>query len=222
MLVRLDGSHRDLVHRIRDHAEEWLADKDTDQYRSGLDPTSVRQNLDRQIDAGQFYGWQDGGGHIVAVAALTEPDPDFWTPQERAEPQTYIGRLYVAEGAHGKGHGAAMLDAIVDYARERGHRWVRLNCWTTNARLHAYYQAQGFEHVRTSDVPGRMSGALFQRRTRDAKNGEFDAKGARGSRWFYSPARCPFVRAVLAPRQARTASASTPSPSAIRMPPGTA
>jgi hypothetical protein len=40
---------------------------------------------------------------------------------------------------------------------------IRLNCWSTNTRLHAYYIAHGFKHVRTADVPGRMSGALFQR-----------------------------------------------------------
>src|SRR5262245_49133082 len=127
MLVQLDGSHRELIYRIRKHAEQYVAGKDTDQYQTGIDPNVVRANLDRQIDNGQFYGWQTDDGTIVAVAALTEPDPDYWTAEERAEPQTYIGRLYVAERAHGRGYGAAMLDAIEDYAQTRGDRWVRLN-----------------------------------------------------------------------------------------------
>jgi hypothetical protein len=55
------------------------------------------------------------------------------------------------------------LDAIALEARARGDQWVRLNCWTTNTLLHAYYEANGYEHIRTVDVPGRMSGALFQR-----------------------------------------------------------
>lgn len=165
MLVQLAGSHRELIYRIRAHAEQYVASKDTDQYQTGIDPAVVRKNLDRQIDNGEFYGWQTDDGTFVAVAALTEPDPDYWTPDERDEPQTYIGRLYVAEEAHGKGHGAAMLNAIAENARARDDRWVRLNCWTTNTRLHAYYEANGYEHVRTVDVPGRMSGALFQRST---------------------------------------------------------
>jgi GNAT superfamily N-acetyltransferase len=163
MLVQLDGSHRELIYRIREHAEQYVAVKDTDQYQAGIDPLVVRKNLDRQIDSGQFYGWRTDDGRIVAVAALTEPDPDYWTAEEKAEPQTYIGRLYVAEDAHGKGYGSAMLHGIDEHARARGDRWMRLNCWTTNTRLHAYYQAHGFEHVRTTYVPGRMSGALFQR-----------------------------------------------------------
>ena len=55
------------------------------------------------------------------------------------------------------------MDAVADEARKRGDHWVRLRCWSTNARLHAYCEAHGPEHVRTDGACGRMSGALFQR-----------------------------------------------------------
>lgn len=29
--------------------------------------------------------------------------------------------------------------------------------------LHSYYISHGFQHVRTCNIPGRMSGALFQK-----------------------------------------------------------
>ncbi len=35
--------------------------------------------------------------------------------------------------------------------------------WVTNGRLHDYYKALGFDHVRTEVVEGRGSGALFIR-----------------------------------------------------------
>ncbi|MEQ4206293.1 GNAT family N-acetyltransferase [Actinopolymorpha sp. B9G3] len=165
MLVKLDQTHRELVHRIRSHAEGWLADKGTDQYRRGVNPEAVRRSIDHQIDTGAFVGWCVDG-QIVAIVALIEADAELWTPQEVKEPQTYISRLLVAEHQHGKGYGAALLDAVGEQGRERGDRWIRLNCWTTNTRLHAYYEAHGFEHVRTVDIPGRMSGALFQRALR--------------------------------------------------------
>ncbi|MCX4387635.1 hypothetical protein OG777_11920 [Micromonospora peucetia] len=41
--------------------------------------------------------------------------------------------------------------------------YLRLNAWKANAALHCYYLGQGFRHVRTVDVPGRNSGALFER-----------------------------------------------------------
>lgn len=161
MLVPLDDSHRALVHQIRTDAEEWLEERNIDQYRHGVDPAVVRSNIDRQIDAGQFFGWQVDG-RIVAIVALTEPD-DLWSDAERAEPQTYIGRLYVSGTEHGKGHGATVVETVASAARDRGDKWLRLNVWSTNTRLHAYYEALGFRHVRTVDKPGRMSGALFER-----------------------------------------------------------
>ena len=39
--------------------------------------------------------------------------------------------------------------------------WLRLDAWTTNPRLHAYYIDKGFRHVRT--VESRVSSACFQR-----------------------------------------------------------
>ncbi|WP_425553156.1 GNAT family N-acetyltransferase [Kribbella lupini] len=97
---------------------------------------------------------------------MIEPEADFWTPEELAESQTYISRFFVVED--GKGYGSALLEAVVEQARKDGKKWVRLNCWSTNKKLHAYYITHGFEHVRTVDVPGRMSGALFQRKIDDS------------------------------------------------------
>lgn len=68
----------------------------------------------------------------------------------------------VAKDEHGKGYGSAMLRAVADQAQERADRWIRLNCWSTNYPLHDYYRSLGFKYVRTVDIPGRMSGALFQ------------------------------------------------------------
>ena len=52
MLIRLDSSHRTLIHQIRRDAEDWLEGRGIDQYRRGLDPAVVGRNIDRQIDAG--------------------------------------------------------------------------------------------------------------------------------------------------------------------------
>lgn len=161
MLVPLDSSDRELVHQIRRDAERWLTTKGTDQYQRGIDHQAVTRRIDRQLDTGEFHGWRVDG-EIVAIIALGEPDPDLWSPAEVAEPQTYIHRLLVADSHHGKGYGAAVLGAVAELARDRDDQWIRLNCWTTNTRLHEYYVSQGFDHVRTVNIPGRMSGALFQ------------------------------------------------------------
>lgn len=160
MLITLDESHRQLVHQVRDDAGEWLATKGTDQYRGGLDLVRVHANIDSDLDRCPFVGWEIDG-RVMAMMALIEPEAEFWTAEELAEPQVYISRFFVVE--HGKGYGSALLEAVIDRARREGKRWMRLNCWSTNTKLHQYYVNHGFIHVRTCDVPGRMSGALFQR-----------------------------------------------------------
>jgi GNAT superfamily N-acetyltransferase len=163
MLISLDESHRQLVHQVRDDAGEWLSTKGTDQYRGGLDMAQVHANIDHDFDSYPFVGWVVDG-QLVAMMALIDPKAEaaFWSPEELAEPQIYISRFFVVE--HGKGYGSALLQAVIDLARREGKRWVRLNCWSTNKALHEYYRAHGFEHVRTCNVRGRMSGALFQRK----------------------------------------------------------
>jgi GNAT superfamily N-acetyltransferase len=160
MLITLDESHRQLVHQARDDAGEWLATKGTDQYRGGLDMAQVHANIDHDFDKFFFVGWELDG-RVVAMMAIIDPEADFWTAEELAEPQTYISRFFVIE--HGKSFGSALLEAVIEHAEQDGKHWVRLNCWSTNTKLHDYYRAHGFEHVRTCNVPGRMSGALFER-----------------------------------------------------------
>jgi GNAT superfamily N-acetyltransferase len=161
MLIRLDESHRQLVHQVRDEAGKWLATKGTDQYRGGLDMAQVHANIDHDFDTYPFVGWVVDG-RVVAMMALIEPEADFWTPEELAEPQIYISRFFVVE--HSKGYGDALLRAVEELAHEQGKSWVRMNVWSTNTKLHGYYLKRGYEHVRTCHVPGRMSCALFQKR----------------------------------------------------------
>ena len=161
MLIKLRGEeHRTLVHRLRDEAEQWLAAKGLDQYR-GPRSRLAHDDIDRLYDKEAFYGWLVDG-EVKAVVAVDEHDPDFWTVEEMTEPGvTYITRFLVAE--HGRGYGAALLEALAEHEAARGQRLMRLDCWRTNTGLHRYYLQHGFRHVRTEVVPGRMSGALFER-----------------------------------------------------------
>lgn len=161
--------HRATVHQLRDEAETWLAAQGIDQFTASPASKSAlaHDDIDRLFDAGQFLAVPrsaaNGGGipgTIGAVAAVTEPDPDFWTTEEMAEPQAYLSRFLVAE--HGKNTGLHLLFALQAAESRRGSRWIRLDCWRTNRKLHEYYLRNGFDRVRTEVVPGRMSGELFQ------------------------------------------------------------
>src|SRR6266540_723370 len=82
-----DEKHRELIHRLRDDAEEWVASKGLDQFTAGPHSKSefAHDDIDRLFDAGQFVG-RVYEGRVVAVVAITEPDPDLWTRDEMTEP----------------------------------------------------------------------------------------------------------------------------------------
>lgn len=68
-----------------------------------------------------------------------------------------------------EGLGARLLDWAGDIgARVHEARWIRIDVWTTNRRLHAYYRKQGFRFSGLRDLdddPDYPSRALFERST---------------------------------------------------------
>ena len=60
----------------------------------------------------------------------------------RLLPDGHIGRLAVLSNWRGQGVGAALLDTLIELARLRGHKCVRLNAQTSAA---GFYRKAGFE-----------------------------------------------------------------------------
>ena len=95
----------------------------------------------------------------------------LWTLRERNQPAVYVSRLIVSRRHAGEGVGAD----LIDWAGQRGALgWnaelIRVDVWTSNDALQAYYKRQGFTHVRTwefSDAWEYPSAALFQKPTAD-------------------------------------------------------
>jgi ribosomal protein S18 acetylase RimI-like enzyme len=78
----------------------------------------------------------------------------------------YACRLVVSRAFSGRGLGAALLDWAGLRARQSyGARWIRVDVWTTNAALHAYYKRLGFGSCGFSEASGYPSAALFQKDT---------------------------------------------------------
>lgn len=101
-------------------------------------------------------------GPLVATVSVDEvPDPELWGPQSNNA--CYVHRLAVKRSFAGKDIGAALLDFASDLAVRQRLRWVRLDCNKDNQQLQNYYRRNGFTHVRTVDLPHRISGALFER-----------------------------------------------------------
>lgn len=107
--------------------------------------------------------------HTDPAATITldrDADARLWTPEEIAEPALYVHKLAVDRAYAGTGLGSALLDWAGEQAVQQGAKWLRLDAWSTNLRLQAYYLEHGFTHVRTASDPEVVSGWAAQRPAR--------------------------------------------------------
>jgi GNAT superfamily N-acetyltransferase len=147
-------------------AGAWLRSQGIDQWNR---PWPTRAGRDSRIEAHlkahkTWIAW-DGDRPAATFAADTRPDA-YWPPPEQREPAVYVHRLVVDRGYAGHGLGAALLDWTALQARRcHGAVWIRLNVWTTNEKLHRYYERIGFRRCERGIDDGYPSAALFQRRT---------------------------------------------------------
>jgi GNAT superfamily N-acetyltransferase len=153
----------DDVIELRDHATDWLSGLKTDQWQQAW-PTAEgeRERVRSSIEQGQTWIVWDRSDAVATFAIDRFSDPHLWTKSEQAERALYVHRFIVRRDYSGIRLGARLMDLIEVWAAHDDDHWLRVDVWTTNTRLHDYYQSIGFDHVRTivSDYP---SGALFQR-----------------------------------------------------------
>jgi ribosomal protein S18 acetylase RimI-like enzyme len=144
---------------LRREAERWLAERGIEQWTA------------KWIDVGdekiaratrQQRAWVvEVAGDVGATVTLGGPDEDLWTVEDG--PALYLYKLMVARRYAGNGLGTAVIEWAVDQAARHGYPWLRLDVWPSNPGIQDYYRGHGFEHVRTVNVPGRDTGALYQR-----------------------------------------------------------
>lgn len=62
-----------------------------------------------------------------------------------------LKRLYVARAWRGRAVAQALMDAVLEFARERGARTLWLGVWKQNERALAFYGKYGFSHAGEHD-----------------------------------------------------------------------
>lgn len=134
-------SDLETVLAIYDESAQWLA-------AQGLpagffpQPDWIRQGVAADIARGDVYLGRDADGRVRGTLRLLWEDPDAW-PDDRDE-AGYVHGLIIRNEARGRGVGAAMLAWAERTTRERGRRFLRLDCDATNSKLCAYYERLGF------------------------------------------------------------------------------
>lgn len=103
---------------------------------------------------------------LATLVVSEQADPDFapyW--HEPVAQALYLYRIAVAEAGRGLHLGHRVLVPLAEArARVLGKQYLRLDCSRTNTGLHQHYRKEwGFQLHTIAYVPGRKSGALFQR-----------------------------------------------------------
>jgi ribosomal protein S18 acetylase RimI-like enzyme len=142
----------------------WLRGKDTDQWAVPWPDKKARDRRVRSgLELGQTWIVQDGRVPVATMTVCPRPNPDVWR-DVRDDAAVYIHRLVVDRAYAGLDLGGTMIDWAVQ--REFDSRtvdWVRVDVWTRNKALHAYYERQGFVRCGECPDPEYPSGALFQK-----------------------------------------------------------
>jgi len=163
----------DAVIRLIDEAGHWLkTSKNTDQWNR---PWPDRDSRDKRVYDGISGGltWvvMDGATMAATVTIATVGDTALWTDEAQAFDAVYVHRLVIDRRYAGTGLGAE----LIDWAGEQGRREqpaatsIRIDVWTTNEGLHAYYRDQGFLPCGVADTKDdRPANALFEKQLPDS------------------------------------------------------
>ncbi|MEU6530457.1 GNAT family N-acetyltransferase [Streptomyces sp. NPDC046928] len=161
---------------FREEAAAWLSRLGSDQWQRPY----PADKLLATIEAGEVFMVRDGDSTAATITLTPQEEEGLWSEDELREPCLFINKLTVARTHAGQNLGGRLLDWAGDRGYRAGAKWLRLDAWTTNASLQAYYLRQGFRHVRTVRegvaVNGgpRVSGWLAQRATCPADHGFVD------------------------------------------------
>jgi GNAT superfamily N-acetyltransferase len=101
-------------------------------------------SVTEHVRAGRYFVAFEGE-EPVGVFRLDTQDRLFW-PEVIDASSLFLHKLAVHPHKQGSGVAHALLAHARDIARERGHRFLRLDCMGGRPRLRAVYEAFGFRH----------------------------------------------------------------------------
>ncbi|SFN05763.1 Ribosomal protein S18 acetylase RimI [Actinomadura madurae] len=158
---------RDVLDLI-DHAARWLREeKNTTQWARPWPSEDDRtKRVYEALLNKETWLLFDGELAIGTVSIRLIGHEELWTPEERRTEAVYLHRLVIHRDYAGRGLGAELIDwaGRKGASRQKNAELIRIDVWTDNTELHAYYRRQGFQDVairKTSD--NTPSGALFQK-----------------------------------------------------------
>ena len=152
-------------------AAKWLRSIGIDQWQKPWpDRAGQRERILNDLLKGKTWLVRDGET-IAATITVDDDEPTdvnerpVWPPDQTRTAVVYVRRVVVSRRYASHKLGAALLDWAADWAKENRHaRLIRIDVWTTNERLHRYYEDRHFTRCRDPQELGSYpSQALFER-----------------------------------------------------------
>lgn len=152
-----------------DEAREWLPTKSTDQWAIPYpDPHGKLAQVLQGIKRGNTWIVRHEDIPAATVTLSARRNNHVWTKGstscDLSERAAFVNRLITARDFAGLGLGAELINwAGLRGRQEWGAKWIRIDVWATNEKLHEYYRNTGFTRCGTYEDPTYPSGALFQK-----------------------------------------------------------
>jgi hypothetical protein len=96
------------------------------------------------------------GADILAIFSISYSDPGTWGEKDTGN-ALYLHRTIANPNFKGRQLFEKIRNWAIGFAREKDLAYIRMDTWTDNPQLIAYYQSYGFRVVgarTTSNVPG--------------------------------------------------------------------
>ncbi len=188
------GDLRKLRRLFRETARWLRTNKNTDQWsRPWPDRAGQKERMRNDLlNAKTWLLWDDAA--LAGTVTLDKAEPltahgkPVWPTHKRRDTAAYVRRVIVHRRYGGLGIGAGLLDWAAEAAKRlHGATLIRVDVWTTNPDLHAYYKDQRFTRCPDPDPAGLVdypSQVLFEREIEQAGEAHtklfVEADGPRG------------------------------------------
>ncbi|HYJ87043.1 MAG TPA: GNAT family N-acetyltransferase [Pyrinomonadaceae bacterium] len=107
---------------------------------------SLKKQAEELADPDSLFLIAEAAGVAMGYAMLRSGDVENGVTGDNP---VELVRLYVSRQSLGSGLGAALMQACIDEAKERGHQTLWLGVWEHNARARAFYRKWNFHEVGT-------------------------------------------------------------------------
>ncbi|MGI2297964.1 GNAT family N-acetyltransferase [Paenibacillus sp. GXUN7292] len=138
---------------------EWLQSNNIKQWNP--EAFSLEQVLKFVNDGSDVY-LATIDNEIAGTYLITWQDPFIWKELDNSD-AGYIHKFAVNRKFKGKGIGSKLLRSAEEQIRDKGKKYIRLDCMADNNRLNQYYRDAGYQFVRRLDSEG-WSAHLYEKR----------------------------------------------------------